>query len=649
MVRHLHRPRTLVGLGLALIASTGLALAACELEAPRPFDERHAGAAELSITVDNGGARPMRMALGGYFFINELVIQRTEQHFPDTDIVDWISKHGDFAHLDWGDTESIKVDWIVEPGEATETRYISGSPWMNDKHAFTVEWVDETDNIVAGPISFSSDDYVAVRPVAFQWNHSPVAGGYGGQMGNYGGMDVASGGAFAGTEDDIYVVEVAGAGLADGTALVSVHSVLGDSLEDPIPVISGAPIDLGLNGAQIIFTDASGAIELVEGDKWLVRCFIAQDEETPAEVGAPYAGPAAEFNIGAELRLWVAREQVEDFQLPETTRGLRIRWSHRDEPYFIPIEPIEDPQVTYGLQTDLQMSPPANSAFYVAGETIKVTMNLLDNAGNLLHPPDSFGTYGEFVQHRNNGIQMYPLSTRHECIPIYGECGLLFLRAGIWGPLHRVKQNYTEEHAHDWFAYEENFPVMGWVFGGFGNPALWERPITNGFEIEIPEDAFPGTYMLVGKASRKDMGETRHSGTVLRFQVKSLEKTDFIQEVGNCVVCHIGAATLDRMRHGYNDWRTCKFCHVPPHAGVAGAVTHVIHFYSRLYPQQRNDCTWCHLTPESNARVSRIICSSCHGEIHTGEFGGDVTVPTERCGDTCHVMPPAGHVEFPPQ
>ena len=657
------RDFTLLGRSLTLIALSASLAAACQLNAPPRLSPRDPNAAALDIMVLNGSARPMTMMLGETYYVDSLTVQERVTDYPDSDIIDWLASQTGFASLEWGDVQAVTVDLEEE----VESRGISGAPWMGQKHAFTLTFVDESDAVVAGPITFTNDDYILVRPVVYQWAE-PVhqVGEYGHQAGDYSALELISDGSFDGAEDDIYVIEVEVGGTTadpldgpdDETAMVTLRSVRGDDAADPVPVLNGLPIALGSHGAQLTFAASPSTVHLIQGDRWLVRCTSERGENEPAVVGPATPGPTALFNALAEVRFMFQRESLGAFSLPVTTRGLRIKWGRQDQPYFIPIQPYEPapdappeapPAPGYGLEIDMDLSAPANGRNYKAGETIEMTVNLTDREGAPLHEPDGFPPYMHFVQNRSNGIQYYDFRIPFSCHPIFAECGLTFFRTGLWGPLHRVKQNYTEEHPHDWYAVEYNIPQMGVIFGGFGNPDLWQRPLSNKFEFEIPEDAYPGTYMAVVKVSRKYMGETLHRWEQRRIQVKSDEETDFIQDVGNCRVCHVRDARLERLRHGIADWRTCKFCHVPPHAGTAGTVVHQLHFYSTLYPDQRNDCTWCHLTKKSNQRASRLVCGACHGDVHEEEFGGEATNPLEQCGETCHAAPPAGHVPFPPQ
>jgi hypothetical protein len=176
---------------------------------------------------------------------------------------------------------------------------------------------------------------------------------------------------------------------------------------------------------------------------------------------------------------------------------------------------------------------------------------------------------------------------------------------------------------------------MGLIYGGYGNPDLWDTPISNTVTLEIPDDAEPGTYEALIKASRYYLGETCNVLDSIPFQVGTEQQTHRSAPAGNCDVCHNGNGRLKRMRHQTADATSCSVCHNRPYA-LAGQVLHELHFFSDNSRQKKNDCSLCHIEPGSNARVSLASCGVCHENIHQGEFDLGYVDQYQRCGLSCH-------------
>lgn len=90
------------------------------------------------------------------------------------------------------------------------------------------------------------------------------------------GDDTAvEGGAFTGTYQALYTIEVTTAGTYGGVGRVTVtcEGIGGDSeLEEEIAPVSATPFNLGTEGATLTLTDGSDTV-LTLGDKWTVQCY----------------------------------------------------------------------------------------------------------------------------------------------------------------------------------------------------------------------------------------------------------------------------------------------------------------------------------------------------------------------------------------
>ena len=123
----------------------------------------------------------------------------------------------------------------------------------------------------------------------------------------------------------------------------------------------------------------------------------------------------------------------------------------------------------------------------------------------------------------------------------------------------------------------------------------------------------------------------------------------------------IRLASLDNVRHGMSvDYvEGCKSCHdrdvfVSPRLTMVNMI-HQTHVSSFKFPQQKNNCTLCHLTRESALRPSLHVCSSCHPEPHGTMFqamqlGNDFDPKNDvsvygNCARQCHEnTPPTQHI-----
>jgi hypothetical protein len=217
------------------------------------------------------------------------------------------------------------------------------------------------------------------------------------------------------------------------------------------------------------------------------------------------------------------------------------------------------------------------------------------------------------------------------------------MEAVVAGPKQRIEQNYKEEPADSFFTAAHEFPEVWTTFV----PDMWDMPVANKFTVDLPEDAHPGTYVAVVKATRRYLGETTHRTKVVDFQVGTREVTAYNGRFGNCEVCHIENAVLDRLRHGVRSFNVCSICHTRPH-GIIAEHLHTIHYFSSDFMVTRSDCSLCHLQHDSNTRASQAVCSSCHGNIHKDELFMEGHDSYAQCGILCHKDTSTGHVPLPP-
>lgn len=347
---------------------------------------------------------------------------------------------------------------------------------------------------------------------------------------------------------------------------------------------------------------------------------------------------------------------VPHFDMPPLELGadvakLRVVWSvdgKETATYFVPVT-FERSELEYGLQVDLQLSPPANGDFYERGEKFSITVELRDDAGNRLHPEGKLPTYADFRAGKANGILYYNPSGLPSGNGYFGEARTNIMSLVAFGPKQFVRLNYTNGEPEDYFRAESSFPNTGRIaVGGRRDPKLWETEIPNKVEVELPKEAKAGTYVVAVKAQRRHLGETTYRMVDAEFQVGSARKTQFEGRIGNCDVCHKREADLERMRHGSKNDRLCMACHAASR-GLVVEHLHAIHFFSTQFLPPRNDCTLCHLQVGSNVRASKAVCGACHGTIHADEpLALDKFDDHAACAPSCHAGQQTGHIKLPP-
>jgi hypothetical protein len=600
------------------------------------------GSVGFELHIDDGVAAPLVLVPGKSYYVDQIRLQVAQFGFPEDTVIDWLRRFTDFSVLDWDKMIGVRTEWeMAEDGSYTVTRMFRDAVWMSGNPVFSLEFLDEQGTSILGPINLSKANYAISRLTSMWWAvGAPGEGDLGSNLNSYyGQIDITTAGTFTGPEDDIYVVEVATAGPLDGTALVDIASVRGDERLG-VPVTSGEPIDLGSagRGATITFTEVTEDSELNAKDRWTIDCSAGSQE-----VGAPQPAVKAEFSAMARIFFSVARKDGEVFEIPWESDSLKITWSaNPGKPYIAPIEFNFEPELDFGFGIEVGLSPPADGSAYQPGESVELSVDLFDGAGAKLHPDGQLPTYRQFLDGESNGIQYFHLSPV-PCHAFFSECRLDLMEVTIAGPKQHIEQNYLEGPAESFFKAGHEFPEVWTTFV----PDMWDMPIANKFSFDLPEDAKPGTYVALVKASRRYLGENSHSLKVVDFQVGTREETDYKQRIGNCKVCHFDSASLKRLRHGTTDPNTCRICHLRDH-GTACEHLHTIHFFSPSFRIPRNDCSLCHLSHASNSQAREAICASCHGEIHPDELDLKEHDPYAHCGTNCHKDASTGHIPLPP-
>src|SRR5690606_19302317 len=105
------------------------------------------------------------------------------------------------------------------------------------------------------------------------------------------------------------------------------------------------------------------------------------------------------------------------------------------------------------------------------------------------------------------------------------------------------------------------------------------------YEVTLPEDAQPGTYVAVLKVHRQFLGERTATTGTFPFQVGQATRTDYPSRVGNCQICHRSVLSMENLRHGMagDDVEACKTCHSTVSSNV-NTMVHQIHMLSEKYP-----------------------------------------------------------------
>lgn len=306
--------------------------------------------------------------------------------------------------------------------------------------------------------------------------------------------------------------------------------------------------------------------------------------------------------------------------VPGATRELRLRWNHLpDQEYVVQVEreTAQQADFDYGFQVAIEeASTPANGSYYEPGESASFRMVYRDGQGNRLHPPGELPTYADYV---NGGVASglryldQTIQTRLYYALKHRESNMLFV---LSGPTNRLKTPQTvvdpnlfflpqvpfATRAVDGFtAVAQTVPPVAVVFGGLGDPSIWETPVSDVVTFTIPEDAEAGTYVAAVKARRDYAGEALNRGATLSFQVGQVQPTTFTPQT-QCNSCHNQQDRTDfaTILHGLDDRRACFGCHSSLGIEFDNALdirVHTIHDRSDRFDADIHDCSLCHTTP----------------------------------------------------
>jgi len=306
--------------------------------------------------------------------------------------------------------------------------------------------------------------------------------------------------------------------------------------------------------------------------------------------------------------------------LPEATRQLQLSWNRLpQQPYVLQVEreTAEESDFDYGFQVAIeQASTPANGIFYEQGETASFRMVFRDGQGHRLSPPGELPTYAEYVNGQvESGLRYLDQSiqTRLYYALKQRESNLLFV---LSGPTNRLRTPQTvvdpslfflpqvpfATRAVDGFsAVAQTVPPVAIVFGGLGDPTIWQAPVSDVVTFTIPADAESGTYVAAVKARRDFAGEALNRGATLAFQVGQLQPTEFTPQT-RCGSCHSQEKRSDfaTILHGVDDRRACFGCHSSLGIEFDNALdirVHTIHDRSKRFDADIHDCSLCHITP----------------------------------------------------
>jgi len=345
-------------------------------------------------------------------------------------------------------------------------------------------------------------------------------------------------------------------------------------------------------------------------------------------------------------------DQSETFSIDEEISELRLTWSLLPSaPFTIPVSFEWSPAFDYGLHIDAVAIGLTKLDAIEPGDSITVRLTFSDGSGHALHPEGNLPTYRDFLEGRSGGLRYFDFRPGVLFFKDKNKEGVLL--TALAGPEHRIRQVYSEVPLEDFFlrnqlvatrsrdgyyAEWQLIPSGDVLFGGaFGDPDLWDSPVSDTVTFHLPEDAEPGRYLFTVKARREYLGETSHAATELTLEVGDATETTDVW-VGGCDSCHVGVMDMGELLHANDNTASCNICHAPLSFEPDNLLTyrvHYVHNVSHRYPAPKDDCRACHLTPLSIDRQSYLACLSCHMEYHGGaeDYG-----LYGRCADAvlCH-------------
>lgn len=378
----------------------------------------------------------------------------------------------------------------------------------------------------------------------------------------------------------------------------------------------------------------------------------------------PGVGPPPAYRTMARIDFAQSTIPTKTITIDEQLAGdgaIRVTWSQmQDRPFYFPVTFVAAATLAqtcfdgedgtspvpcgFGLNPRVFQTTPKNGkGYYEPGETFDIRMQMLDGEGNVLHSKEHMPSYADYLQNDSNGLQYLNFAYSIRFMERDGITG-----SKVAGPIHKFRGVHGEKVP--WF---ENFvgePSSAESFAALDIlPGITDAPVSTRSRITLPEDAEPGTYVVMVKGARQFYGERISKSNTFFFQVGQPEPTTYPNRVGNCQICHRGVLSLDNLHHGIpvDHVESCKTCH----SGRLIQKFHRIHMNSDKFPLKKNDCTVCHLTRESAVRPSIEACSSCHPDVHGNEYFamryGEMDEPNRfsNCAQACHAeTTPAAHI-----
>lgn len=140
----------------------------------------------LAIEVENGVGAPLRVRAGQRFWLDQIDLRAVNATSVDQG-VDSLDDTGDFAHLDWRNTELEEFDFIGLPnpdGTFTRRAYYRSAKWMERPNVFALWQVDHRGRLSGLPIVVNAgqeqrrtpaDDFFVRRLRAIQWTNDCVS------------------------------------------------------------------------------------------------------------------------------------------------------------------------------------------------------------------------------------------------------------------------------------------------------------------------------------------------------------------------------------------------------------------------------------------------------------------------------------------
>jgi hypothetical protein len=307
--------------------------------------------------------------------------------------------------------------------------------------------------------------------------------------------------------------------------------------------------------------------------------------------------------------------------IPPTARSLRLFWSadpHAERSVDLAhAEPSAYP-FGYGFQPGLELVNLPARGYYLPGEAVSFRVTFRDGQGNRLHPPGSLPTYGQFVRGEiasglryYDGFRLFP--TTYYAFK-HRESNLLLT---LSGPTDRLKtptrpislfeflgpQVVVTTPPQDGFTdLASAVPPGPLLFGGLFDPSIWDLPVSDVFDLTLPADSLPGTYVAAIKARREWGGEALNRTFTMDVPVGPAA-TAFVAKTGNCSSCHTGPTAFAKVLHGVSDRRACFSCHAPIIGEPDGSLdirVHMVHSRSERFRSvggNIQNCGMCHLTP----------------------------------------------------